>query len=42
MGIVRVETIERGIEIAQGCIDGGVDVLESAIRIIMQEKSFAL
>ena len=28
MGIVRVETIERGIEIAQGCIDGGVDVLE--------------
>ena len=28
MGIVRVDTIERGIEIAQGCIDGGVDVLE--------------
>ena len=28
MGIVRVETIARGIEIAQGCIDGGVDVLE--------------
>ena len=26
MGIVRVETIARGIEIAQGCIDGGVDV----------------
>lgn len=28
MAIVRVETIERGIEIAQGCIDGGVDVIE--------------
>ena len=28
MGIVRVDTIERGIEIAQGCLDGGVDVLE--------------
>ncbi|MDU1120067.1 MAG: ketohydroxyglutarate aldolase [Erysipelotrichaceae bacterium] len=28
MGIVRVDTIGRGIEIAQGCIDGGVDVLE--------------
>lgn len=28
MGIVRVDTIERGIEIAQGCIHGGVDVLE--------------
>ncbi|MGX8850412.1 ketohydroxyglutarate aldolase [Amedibacillus sp. YH-ame10] len=28
MGIVRVETIERGIEIAKGCIEGGVDVLE--------------
>ena len=28
MAIVRVETIERGIEIAQGCLDGGVDVME--------------
>lgn len=28
MAVVRVETIERGIEIAQGCCDGGVDVLE--------------
>ncbi|WP_018752920.1 hypothetical protein [Paenibacillus sanguinis] len=28
MAIVRVETIERGIEIAEGCLDGGVDVLE--------------
>lgn len=28
MAIVRTETIERGIEIAQGCLDGGVDVLE--------------
>ena len=28
MAIVRVETIERGIEIAQGCIDGGIDCLE--------------
>lgn len=23
MAIVRVETIERGIEIANGCLDGG-------------------
>ncbi len=28
MAIVRVETIERGIEIAQGCLDGGINVLE--------------
>lgn len=28
MAVVRVETVERGIEIAQGCLDGGVDVLE--------------
>lgn len=28
MAIVRVQTIERGIEIAQGCLDGGIDVLE--------------
>ena len=28
MAIVRVETIERGLEIAKGCCDGGVDVLE--------------
>lgn len=28
MAIVRVETIERGIEIAQGCLDGGIDCLE--------------
>ena len=28
MAIVRVETIERGLEIAQGCCDGGVDILE--------------
>lgn len=28
MAIVRVETIERGIEIAQGCLDGGVNILE--------------
>ena len=28
MAIVRTETIERGIEIAQGCLNGGVDVLE--------------
>lgn len=28
MAVVRVETIERGIEIAQGCLDGGVDVME--------------
>lgn len=28
MAIVRVETIERGIEIAQACLDGGINVLE--------------
>lgn len=28
MAIVRVDTIERGLEIAQGCHDGGVDILE--------------
>lgn len=28
MGIVRVDNEERGIEIAQGCLMGGVDVLE--------------
>lgn len=28
MVIVRVETIERGYEIAQGCLDGGIDCLE--------------
>lgn len=28
MAVVRVETIERGLEIAQGCLDGGVDVME--------------
>lgn len=28
MAIVRTKTIERGIEIAQGCLDGGVNVLE--------------
>ncbi|MDY3035435.1 MAG: ketohydroxyglutarate aldolase [Absicoccus sp.] len=26
--VVRVETIERGLEIAKGCHDGGVDVME--------------
>jgi 2-dehydro-3-deoxyphosphogluconate aldolase/(4S)-4-hydroxy-2-oxoglutarate aldolase len=28
MAIVRTETIERGMEIADGCLAGGVDVLE--------------
>lgn len=28
MAVVRVETVERGLEIAKGCIDGGVDVME--------------
>lgn len=28
MAIVRVETVERGYEIAQGCLDGGIDCLE--------------
>mgnify|MGYP003190703515 FL=1 len=28
MAVVRVNTVERGLEIAQGCIDGGVDVME--------------
>ena len=26
--VVRVETIERGLEIAEGCLNGGVDVME--------------
>lgn len=28
MAIVRVETVERGYEIAQGCLNGGIDCLE--------------
>lgn len=28
MAVVRVETVERGLEIAEGCVNGGVDVLE--------------
>lgn len=28
MAVVRVETIERGLEVAKGCYDGGVDVME--------------
>lgn len=28
LGIVRVNTIERAYEIAQGCLDGGVNILE--------------
>ncbi|CUH96686.1 hypothetical protein P22_2776 [Propionispora sp. 2/2-37] len=28
MAIVRTETVERGIEIAEGCLAGGVDVME--------------
>ena len=28
MGVVRVETIEEGMKIAQACLDGGVDVIE--------------
>ncbi|MEM5593955.1 hypothetical protein AAHH67_23300 [Niallia circulans] len=28
MAIVRVETLERAYEIADGCLAGGVDVLE--------------
>lgn len=28
LAVVRVETIERGYEIAQGCLDGGVGALE--------------
>lgn len=28
MAIVRVDTIERGLEIAEGCLEGGVDVME--------------
>jgi 2-dehydro-3-deoxyphosphogluconate aldolase/(4S)-4-hydroxy-2-oxoglutarate aldolase len=28
MAVVRVETVERGLEIARGCLDGGIDVLE--------------
>ena len=26
--VVRVETVERGLEIAEGCLNGGVDVME--------------
>ncbi|MEG0403963.1 MAG: ketohydroxyglutarate aldolase [Anaerorhabdus sp.] len=28
LAIVRVQTIERGLEIAEGCLNGGIDVLE--------------
>ncbi|MEG0094063.1 MAG: ketohydroxyglutarate aldolase [Erysipelotrichaceae bacterium] len=28
LAIVRVQTIERGLEIAEGCLTGGIDVLE--------------
>lgn len=28
MAIVRTETVDRAVEIAEGCLDGGVDVLE--------------
>lgn len=28
LAIVRVDTVERGLEIAQGCLMGGIDVLE--------------
>ena len=28
MAIVRTESIERGKEIARGCLQGGVDVME--------------
>lgn len=28
MAVVRVETVERGLEIAQGCIEGGVTCME--------------
>ncbi len=28
MAIVRTETIERGVEIAEGCLEGGIDVME--------------
>ena len=28
--VVRVETIERGYEIAQGCLDGGVGALDGS------------
>lgn len=28
MAIVRTKTIDRGIEIAQGCLNGGIDVME--------------
>ncbi|MCM3797461.1 ketohydroxyglutarate aldolase [Caldibacillus thermoamylovorans] len=28
MAIVRTNTVERGIEIAEGCLNGGVDIIE--------------
>ena len=33
LAIVRVETIERACEIAQGCIDGGVPVMEMSYTL---------
>ena len=39
MAIVRVETVERGYEIAQGCLDGGVNVLEISYTNNKDRKS---
>ncbi|MEG0330283.1 MAG: ketohydroxyglutarate aldolase [Longicatena sp.] len=33
MAIVRTKTIERGIEIAEGCLSGGIDVLEISYTV---------
>ncbi|MEG0274355.1 MAG: ketohydroxyglutarate aldolase, partial [Longicatena sp.] len=33
LAIVRAETIERACEIAQGCIDGGVPVMEMSYTL---------
>ena len=38
MAIVRVKTVERGFEIAQGCLDGESTVWRSAIPFRMQVR----
>ena len=33
MAIVRTNTVERGIEIAEGCLNGGVDIIDILFRM---------
>ena len=43
LAVVRVETIERGYEIADGCLEGGVEVLEiSYLFLIIHYMKFAI